>query len=252
LAEGASSRQRDHYNEIHGAYDAHYGDSTSLEYRRRFFLDPLLSNMDLNGLDVADLAAGSGYTSTELMRRYPGVRPVGFDISDEACAAYRSRTGQRAFAVDLTKGDVPSPSFDVAVVVGGLHHCVADIGGALRRIAGMIRPGGALVMAEPNRECWLEPLRRMWYRRDGYFEASTERALSHDELLKAGSDWFRCENVLYKGGPAYFLIYNSLVLRVPRHLKPTLAKPLFLFEDLFDLLPGRGWFPYFLARWRRL
>lgn len=41
-APSPSSLQRDHYNAIHDEYDAHYGDEGSLEYRRRFFLDPRL------------------------------------------------------------------------------------------------------------------------------------------------------------------------------------------------------------------
>ena len=58
--ETGSARQGAHYDQILDEYDAHYGDALSREYRRRFFLSPLLDGLDLNDCDVADLEAGSG------------------------------------------------------------------------------------------------------------------------------------------------------------------------------------------------
>ena len=247
----SSSLQRDHYNAIHDEYDAHYGDESSLEYRRRFFLDPLLKGLDLSGLDVADLAAGGGYTTRELLARFPTVKPVGFDISDEACRAYAAATGCPAHRLDLTRDVRLDRRFDVAIVVGGLHHCISELDTVLENVAGLLRPGGLFLMVEPNRECWLEPLRRAWYRRDRYFEASTEAALSHDAMLRSAGRLFEGMSVEYAGGPAYFLICNSLVLRVPRSLKPVIDGPLLHLERWFNALPGKAAFPFFVARWRR-
>ena len=247
----SSSLQREHYNTIHDEYAAHYGDESSLEYRRRFFLDPLLKGLDLSGLDVADLAAGSGYTTRELLVRFPTARPVGFDISDEACRAYAAATGCPAHRLDLT-GDVRlDRCFDLAIVIGGLHHCARELDKVLENVARLLRPQGLFLMVEPNRDCWLEPMRRLWYRRDRYFEASTEAALSHDALLRSASGLFEGLSVTYGGGPAYFLVYNSLVLRVPGRLKPIIEGPLVYLERGFNALPGRMLFPFFVARWRR-
>ena len=251
MSGGAAKLQREHYNRILSEYELHYGDPTSLEYRRRFFLDPLLEGIDLNDATVADLAAGSGYTTIELTRRFPRIQMSGFDVSDDSCAAYRINTGRPAQALDLSGGTVAPAAFDAAIVVGGLHHCVSDIPGTLRTIATMLKPGRPFFMVEPNRDCWLEPLRRAWYKQDGYFEESTEGALSHDALAAAGREWFTVERVHYLGGPAYFLIYNSLVLRVPLRLKSMVASPLFAMERAFNLLPGRYPYPFFVARWRR-
>lgn len=246
-----AQRQRAHYNEILDEYDAHYGDPTSLEYRRRFFMSPLLEGLDLNDLDVADLAAGSGHTTLELRTRFSRTRPVGFDISEQACKAYTARTGCEALVLDLTGGVVPDRSFDVAVIVGGLHHCVTSLGQALGNIARMVRPGGLLLMVEPSRDALIEPVRRLWYRQDRYFEASTEGALSHDELAPQGAAWFEPLWVRYMGGAAYFLIYNSLVFRMPAGLKPYVASPLMRLETITNQLRWKRLFPYFLARWRR-
>ena len=47
----------------------------------------------------------------------------------------------------------------------------------------------------------------------------------------------------YFGGPAYFLIYNSLVMRVPLSIKRYVAPPLFWAETAWNALPGKRPFP---------
>ena len=42
-----------------------------------------------------------------------------------------------------------------------------------------------------------------------------------------------------------------IVLRVPVGLKRGMASPLFALESAYNRLPGRFWFPTFIARWRR-
>jgi SAM-dependent methyltransferase len=250
-ADARSARQSEHYDEILDEYDAHYGDATSREYRRRFFLAPLLRDVDLNDRDVADLAAGSGHTTLELKALFPRIRAVGFDVSEHAVHSYASRTGCEAHLLDLT-GEAAWPErFDAAIIVGGLHHCVSGLDNALRNVARMLKPGALFLIVEPNRDTWLEPMRRLWYRRDHYFESSTEAALSHDALSRTGRAWFDTLFVRYMGGPAYFLVYNSLVFRLPLALKRATAPPLMALERVTNQLPWRGAFPYFVAQWRR-
>jgi hypothetical protein len=107
-------------------------------------------------------------------------------------------------------------------------------------------------MWEPNRQCFFESIRKLWYRFDKYFEAETEGALAAPEILEIASPHFTQLDLHYMGGPAYFLICNSLVLRVPHPVKRILAEPLFIMEKAYNYLPGRYWFPYFIARWKRL
>jgi SAM-dependent methyltransferase len=140
---------------------------------------------------------------------------------------------------------------DVAIIFGGLHHCVSDLDGTFRTIAQLLRPGGTLLMYEPNRQCYLELVRRVWYRLDRYFDASTEHSLAHGDILSRASASFEALDCRYMGGPAYFLIFNSLVLRVPASAKDVLQRPLFALESAYNRLPGKFWFPYFIARWRR-
>ena len=69
--------------------------------------------------------------------------------------------------------------------------------------------------------------------------------------LRSAERVFEGASVTYGGGPAYFLICNSFVLRVPKRLKPVIDGPLLSLERVFNALPGKAPFPFFVARWRR-
>jgi SAM-dependent methyltransferase len=244
-------KQKEHYEAMHERYAAHYFDTTSMAFRERFMYDVMFAGLDLNGKDVADLACGSGYNSLWVRKRFPNARVCGFDISDKACAEYRELVGCDARLLDLTGGDTGGSLFDAALIVGGLHHCVCDLPGAIRTIAQLVRPGGLLLMVEPNRRYFLQSIRRLWYRFDANFEADTEDALDHAALSVLGARYFEPVNVRYMGGPAYFLICNSMIFRVPYVAKRVLASVLFPIESAFNRLPGKFFFPYFVARWKR-
>jgi SAM-dependent methyltransferase len=248
---GPDRRQAAHYDRILGDYDRHYYDRYSLVYRERFILKPLLEGIDLRGKRVADLASGSGETSRYLLRSFPGVEPTGFDISSEACRRYREEVGRRAHVLDLTCGTYAGETFDAAIIIGGLHHCVADLAGTLGTIAKMLRPGGVLLMFEPNKDYMLEGVRRIWYRADRFFDDSTEAALSHDELLVKAGSLFEARLVRYLGGPAYFLVLNSLMFRLPPGLKALIAPPLLAAEGLYNRLASRWFCSAFVAQWVR-
>jgi len=246
-----SSRQKQHYNKIHDAYAAHYFDASSMKYRKRFMYDWLFDGIDLRNAKIADLACGSGYNSLSLMQRFSGVQTVGFDISESACASYRRTTGAIAHVIDLTLPSEIPEKFDAAIVIGGLHHCVANLPQTLRNIAGIVKPGGYFFMMEPSADYFLNVVRDKWYVADKYFDAATEQALSHDGILQAAAPFFEKEDVKYFGGVAYFLIYNSLIMRVPLGVKPILWPLLKPVEIAFGKLPWTGLFPCFLARWKR-
>jgi SAM-dependent methyltransferase len=120
-----------------------------MSYRERFLYGPLLSGLHLDGLDVAELACGSGFNSLALRQRAPGVRLTGFDVSAHACAAHRANVGAPALECDLTLPIDARKTFDCAFI-GGLHPCVRNLPQALTNAARMLRPGGRLLMVEPT------------------------------------------------------------------------------------------------------
>lgn len=243
--------QAAHYHKIHDAYEAHYYDAPSMAYRDRFIYQPLFRALQLNDASLADLACGSGHNSLAVRRYFPTARVTGYDISESACRDYRLRTGAEAHQVDLTRPVAAAGVHDVALVIGGLHHCIADMPATLQNIARMVRPGGHFLMMEPNDQFFLSAVRRIWYKQDKWFEANTEAALKHDDLAALAAPYFVPERVSFIGGPAFYLILNSLVTRVPLKLKPGLSKLLFPVETAYNWLPGRAPFAVFLADWRR-
>jgi ubiquinone/menaquinone biosynthesis C-methylase UbiE len=244
-------RQKEHYEAIHDAYEAHYYDEASMAYRHRFIYRPMFEGAQLNGASVADLACGSGHNSLALREYFPSARTTGYDISESACHSYQTYTGGVARQIDLTRPMDPAEIHDAAMVIGGLHHCIVDIDTTLRNIARIIRPGGRLLMMEPNEDFFLSAVRRIWYRNDSWFEVDSEAALKHDEIAARAAPYFVPKRVIYFGGPAFFLIFNSLIMRVPLRAKPYLARALFPVEGAYNRLPGRSAFAVFVAEWQR-
>lgn len=250
-AENTPNAQSAHYKAIHDAYEAHYYDAASMDYRHRFLYQPLLEGLKLEQASVADLACGSGHNSLALRGYFPGVTTIGYDISESACRDYRANIGGLAHQVDLTRPYAADVIHDAALIIGGLHHCVIDLKTTLTNIARIVRPGGHFMMMEPSDYSFLSGIRRFWYKTDKWFESDTEHALKHEDLVALAQPYFVPEKIIYTGGPAFYLILNSLIMRVPLRAKPILAPALFPIESLYNTLPGRAPFAVFLARWRR-
>jgi ubiquinone/menaquinone biosynthesis C-methylase UbiE len=249
--ENSPNAQSAHYNTIHDDYEAHYYDAASMAYRHRFIYQPLFDGLRLEHSSLADLACGSGHNSRALRDYFPGVTVTGYDISEAACRDYRVNIGSPAHEIDLTRQFVPDTTHDAALIIGGLHHCVTDLSTTLKNIARLVRPGGHFMMMEPSDHSFLSGIRRIWYKADRWFEADTEHALKHDELAAMAAPYFVPERIIYTGGPAFYLILNSLIMRVPLGAKPFLSPVIFPVERLYNMLPGRAPFAVFLARWRR-
>ena len=245
------NEQKAHYESIHDEYEKHYYDASSMRYRQKFFYDPLFKGESLDGMLVAEIACGSGHNSVALKQRFPTMRSVGFDISEPACKAYRDNTGGESNQVDLTLPYTPDRQYDAAVVIGGLHHCVNGLCTVFDNLARMIKPGGMFYMMEPNAQFLLNNVRDFWYRNDDYFEADSEAALYHDALALMARPYFTPRRVHYFGGPAFYLIFNSLIMRVPLKAKPWLSKILFPLETAYNAMPFRFPFASFTASWQR-
>jgi SAM-dependent methyltransferase len=244
--------QAQHYDQILEDYEKHYFDPTSMSYRRRYIYPYLFANLNLNGRRVLELACGSGFNTNEVLELFPSAGVEGLDISPLSCDAYARNTGRKALVFDLTAthADMPDPA-DVAFVVGGLHHCIKNMHATFANLRQLVKPGGYLLAVEPNAEFFLNQLRMSWYRRDKWFQEADEAPLRYETLLDLARPAFDAVSVRYLGGPAYFLILNSLILRLPIAAKRLLAGLTFLCDDVYNLLPGSSPYPMFISQWRR-
>jgi SAM-dependent methyltransferase len=244
------NNQKDHYERIHATYAEHYYDEFSTEYRRQFFFDYLFNGLDLNGKQVGDLCCGDGVNSLAVRRQFPRAMLTGFDISPTAVKTFRNSLHSHAYEVDLTQPipEVYIGQFDYLMCIGGLHHCVANLPQTVRNIEAMLKPGGLLLTVEPFSGSLLDLVRRRWYRHDPYFDEQNERAISPRELTTHALE---VERLRYGGGPAYYLIFNSMIFRLSKSLKAALYRPLMVAEHIVQLLMPRFLAAVFLARIRK-
>jgi SAM-dependent methyltransferase len=106
------------------------------------------------GRDVVDIGCGPGVLVRELTAR--GARMVGVEISDAQLATARARdgaSGARYLVGTAQRLPLRDGSVDVAVFMRTLHHVpVAELGAALAEARRVLRPGGAVYVAEPLAE----------------------------------------------------------------------------------------------------
>ena len=237
---------------IHDEYSKHYYDNESLKYRERFIYNYIFQNEDFNNKKIAEIACGSGFNSLAILKRFPKANLNGYDISKPACDDYKRLVKADSYVWDMTKDKINKLKYDYVIVFGGLHHCIQDLNTTFQNIFEMLNDNGKLIMFEPNKNYFLDFVRVLWYKLDNYFDANSEDSLNHIKLLNTQKDMFKLEKIKYFGGPSYFLIYNSLIFRLPLYLKPLISKFLLFFEEIYNKFGNKYLYPVFIAKWKKI
>ena len=106
------------------------------------------------GKDVVDIGCGGGALVRELAAA--GARPIGVEISDDQLAAARANDGGSGARYLVGRAEalpLEDASVDVAVFMRTLHHVpAAQMEAALREARRVLRPAGAVYVAEPLAE----------------------------------------------------------------------------------------------------
>lgn len=241
--------QRAHYDRIIAEYGAHYDDGSSQAYRNRFLYGPMFKGVSLRGQRVLEAMCGSGQTTRFLVDREAQV--TGLDISEAAIQSFRKRwPGSEGVCGSIFDTGLAGESFDVVVVVGGLHHLHPHVHRAVDEIHRLLKPGGMFCFCEAHAGSLPDIVRRWWYRSDALFEES-EAAIDLDTLKAGFADRFRFDLERYVGSVAYLLVLNSMVFRIPRWLKPLYAVPLCALEGLLSFLHTKRTACAVVGRWRK-
>ncbi len=238
-----------HYDQIGAAYEAHYSDQWSTEYRRIFLNEPLINGVDIKGKTVLDAMCGSGQTAEFLLGR--GAVAFGLDISAGVIDQFRAKlpnaTGVKG---SILHSDFADGTFDAVFITGGLHHLHPRVTDAISEIHRILKPGGWLCFYEPHTGSLPDAVRRLWYRFDNLFEAN-EAAIDIEDLLHRHREGFEFVTKRYAGGLAYLVVFNSMVFRIPLSWKPHYARPLFWIERRLEPLLGKRTSCFVMVQWRK-
>lgn len=135
---------------------------------------------DVRGLEVVDIACGTGRASLHLAKR--GAKVTGLDFSPVAIEAAKRESQDEASSIDYRQYDILAKPdeellgrFDVALVIGCLTVACTDerdFDRGLAHIAGLLRKGGRVLFIEPIHESRL--LRRILRMNEGEWIARSE------------------------------------------------------------------------------
>lgn len=251
-------QQRAHFNSIADAYREARSGRNHLLLKELIWRDALARHRIAvdRPLDVLEpmcgFAEGRGILSRFVQ---PDIRYTGYDFSDRVVELLRqSEPGIDVFHADATTYSPPEASFDVAILLGGLHHVHARARQTIERIVPSLRPGGWFINLEPTHgNPVTAAVREAIYRRNAIFDAETERSFGVSELCgmfeRAG---LVREELLFPGLLSYVLYYNPDAFPALNRGGPGAVRAAFSIDRPFIRGPvGRVLSFAMLSIWRR-
>ena len=247
---GNTARQKELFEQIHDQYYGSTNDKYAQLYKEEYLYRTIAEYLG-DSKSVIELASGIGAAAGRLAQLKPGLEISGCDISERAAEDFRSIHQRPCYVADLTRPFEIDTTYDAVLVMGGIHHLVADLSTAYANIQRLLKPGGRLIVTEPNADYFLNPVRRLWYRLDKQnFDFHNEHALSHDALFREFGGKYDLVDTTYFGGIANYLLVLNHFVRFPNSLKKSIVKPAMSIEKLYHKLPGKLPYASFIACWQ--
>jgi SAM-dependent methyltransferase len=244
-------RQREHYDTISYDYAQHYSDSWALRYRDLFIHRYMFSDIDFNGKTILDAMCGPGQITGYLLKRWPNADITALDISQKVLNIYmNSYQSCKTNCAPFLENGFRSYSFDAIFIFGGLHHIQPNVEDAVIEVHRLLKPGGIFSFCEPHSGGCLEVIRRYWYKKDRFFEKN-EASIDIRGLKKRFTDKFEFIGEHYLGSIAYFLVFNSLVFRLPLSLKRVYSPALLAIEWLLKPFQNHFFSAFVVCQWRK-
>ena len=206
-------RQQAHFDGIAEDYFAARRNTNHLLLKELMWRDFLGGRNELRREGLRVLEAMCGFADgKDIVEGALGVKVhyAGFDYSNAVVAKLRATRPE----LDIRQADVTSyvahETYDLVVLLGGLHHVHHAAAEAVKRVSRAVEPGGYLLNLEPtNGNPLFRRVRERIYRRNALFDAATERAFEVTELFglfeAAG---LRRVDAAWPGLLSYVLYYN--------------------------------------------
>lgn len=135
----------------------------------------------------------------------------GFDYSDKVVSfIQKEHPAYHYWQADVTTVELKQSSYDVIVLIGGLHHVPDHANRGVKRLASALKPGGIFICFEPTHGNILtRKVREHIYKKNALFDEETERAFA----VKTLKDMFEQAGlnnhyIFFPGLLSYVLYYN--------------------------------------------
>ena len=227
--------QRDYYNRIAARYNAHYASHEALSYRFSVF-EQSIGGLNFSGLKVLDAMCGGGENSAYFDQR--GASITGLDISEAQCALFEKRFPEATtICASALDPQLPAESFDF-VVTESLHHLHPHVSQGVDALIRLLKPGGRLLIWEPNSGSLLDLARKLWYRLDTRFFEKNESSIDFERLRAQTDAKLELDHIRYGGNLAHLFVMSSMQFRIPQAAVKWYAPGLLWLEPRLERLQG--------------
>jgi len=191
----------------------------------------------LEEIKVLDAMCGGGEVTDFFIRHNAIV--TGIDISEECCKIYKSNFPNcKIICGSIIKTNFPDSYFDL-VTTNSLHHLYPNLERGIDEISRILKPGGYLVMVEPNGKGFLNFLRRIWYKFDKKYFEENEKALDYEGIVSRYKTKFDIIKTNYGGNLGYLFINEAGILRIPSSLVKYYTPLLLPIEKFINQFQGK-------------
>ena len=176
-----SARDREHFDRIADQYERKDRVPGSARARRQRLRQTLRRVPLGEPPDLLEVGCGAGYASAYLCGKYNSY--TGIDHSEGLIRIARKRhvrKNVRFIHSDLMQFNSPE-TFDLALMIGVLHH-LEDIPAAVEKVRSLLKPGGYLVVNEPQPDNPLVSFLRFIRKRVDHSYSGDQRELRKQEI----------------------------------------------------------------------